>query len=135
MKTLEYLVKLELDREGYYYDRSILTAAADYIELHNENNVLDDFWTPADWVTYTKDNYPEKLIKKRDLYNKICYYLKSQRDLCREQAGCDPEYYDYEQGMDCEDYVDKCSDYAADISLDDVFNFLLEYYTRREGPV
>ena len=136
MNTLEYLVKLELDKDGYIYNQSMLTAAAEYIELHNESCDIDDedWWTPKDWVFYTKEYYPEKLVKKIELYDKICSYFIKQRNECEDQTGCLPIYEDYKEFVYCEDYKDTIGEYYDMITMSDIINFLLTYY-EREGEV
>lgn len=138
MNTLEYLVKLELDKGGYVYNQNMLKAAAEYIEMHNEHcdidNTEDDWMTPAIWLSCCKENNPDMLIKKNDLYSKICYYLIDQRNLCIEQTGLKPSYDDYKQGMDCDEFRYKIGEGADILSIDDIFNFLLTYY-EREGDI
>ena len=130
MTTTEKWVLKTLDDNGIVANADLIIAAAEQIDMENAMRDRNELYTPDDWLKDTKDNYPELLLSDK-MYKPVCEWLIAQRNECMDQRGDFPCIYDYTMGLESEDfenYLDEQFNVRPNITLDDIFNFLLLQY-------
>lgn len=139
MKTLEKMVKKELETRGYILNPKYinLQAAAEYIDFRNEEDPTA-YYTPKDWVDDTLEVYPMYFIPNLERMNVLddtVLYLVQQRNMCIDQTGTSPEWEDYISALECEGYTlfleqrELNPEYKV-TKLEEVLEYLLEYWDR-----
>ena len=130
MNTLQKIIKQELEAEGYLIPNDkYIEAIEEQLDRVNENQ--EHLYDVEDWIYETYHNDHTMLRKKNDNWEYAIDYLLKQRKLCIEQTGCKPSMMDYNEACQCEEYKDLV---WGNIALDDIFEFLLDYY-EKEGKV
>lgn len=130
MNTIQKLIKRELESNGYMVPNDgYLKAIEDELDKVNESQ--DHIYDIEDWIYETSHNSPKELRKERDNWAYAIDYLLKQRRLCIEQTGVKPCMADFEGGVECDDFKELV---WGDLSMSDIFNFLLDYY-EKEGKV
>jgi hypothetical protein len=132
MTTLEYMIKLELDKAGYMSSSQYLKCIAEYIETYNQHaeNNGDEFLTPCKWLRHTVLNSPNELTLKREFYKNICGELLEQVKNCIEQTGRTPTIEDFQLSLESDYMKDKMGDFIIDVA--DLLMFLMNYYMDKE---
>lgn len=129
MNTIEMKLKDLYENEGFMYNESVLSAAAEYIEMYNANKSKDEpTLTPFKWFSQAKKECPDEFVREDDLYEKIADYFVEQRVLCIEQTGCKPCYEDWEQTFECEDFQNTIGEWVDNITPTMFLNWLLDNY-------
>lgn len=128
MTTLEYMIKVELDKAGYMSNPQYLKSIAEYIETYNQHaeNNCDEFITPYKWLRHTVLNSPNELTLKKDFYINICEELLGQVENCIEQTGRTPTIEDFQLSLESDCMKDKMGDFNIDVA--DLLIFLMDYY-------
>lgn len=131
MITLEKMIKKVLDDNNYALNRGItLDKVANYIE--SKNVVEEELYTPEMWFYETRnergnDDIIEKSSKQR-LVELATEYLAKQKALCFEQTGRYPDLKDYEEHIQCEEFIESVfgtDEPYEDITISDIINYLL----------
>lgn len=129
MNTLEMMLKDLYEDEGFLYNESMLSAAAEYIEMYNANKAKDErTLTPYRWFSDSKRTCPESFVREDDLYCKVADYLIEQRKLCIDQTGCQPCYEDWKQEFESDDFRETIGEWVDTITITKFLNWLLTVY-------
>ena len=128
METLKLMLEDLFIKKGYIYKQGDIVAAAEYIEMQNKNGDTEEVYTPEKWFKDTQSLNPEKFITKTELMDRAISFLIEQKEMCIDQSGLVPCIYDFEQGIASEDFINDVGIHGYDVTLDDIFNFLIDYY-------
>lgn len=133
MTTLEYMIKVELDKAGYMSSPQYLKCIAEYIETYNQHaeNNGDEFMTPYIWLQMTKMHSPQELTPRKQFYKNICGELLEQVENCIEQTGRTPTIEDFQLSLESDCMKDKMGDFNIDVA--DLLIFLMKYYMDMEA--
>lgn len=136
MTTLEKMIKYELDKHNVVLAKGCtIKKVEQYIE--DRNAVYPDvLYTPEMWLKeilecQKDESYATDVIYKADkdqLLELAVSYLAKQKALCFEQTGRYPDLKDYEEHIQCEEFIEPVfgtDEPYEDITISDIINYLL----------